>query len=103
MGLGSAIRDPRSGIRKKPGSKKHWIPDPVSQHLYVEYKVQTIKNTHSGVAGGVCGKGTVRRGVARPLEGRERCRQDILQSRREILAQGVGHLPDGHAQVVIIP
>ncbi len=39
--------------------------------------------------------------MAGPLEGRERRRQDILQPRREILAQGVGHLPDGHAQVVI--
>ncbi len=39
MGLGSGIRDPRSGIRKKPipdpgsrikGSKRHRIPDPGS-------------------------------------------------------------------------
>jgi len=59
-------------------------------------------STHIGVAGGVRGQGAVRRGVARPLAGRERGRQDLLQQGREILVQGVGDLPDGYAQVPVV-
>jgi hypothetical protein len=61
MALGSGIRDPGSGIRKKPipdpgsrGQKRHRIPDPDPQHLSRRFESMALTGKSTVGIGSGC-------------------------------------------------
>lgn len=58
----------------------------------------TAEHSPPDSAGGNDRKGSLRRGLAWPLEGRERRREDLQLARGEVLVQGGRDLSDGDAQ-----